>query len=203
MWYEPQHDNTNKWHVRPAKTQISLGIAVRLKKARVLSYSLRAQRILWLDCPDAQAELSLHWAHMSMLWFVMLLFKLNMEWIAIFESVSLPNIRPPGSNLPVLQLLHCHGNFTRYECRFQKYRIRLHIFNNDQVRNKTIWSRKTFSDSRPVYQLLFIRDALMVPGKKYHNRMISRPFIHPNPTLPPLTPSSASCPTQRHQNMRL
>ena len=24
--YEPPHDKTNKWHVRPAKTQISLGI---------------------------------------------------------------------------------------------------------------------------------------------------------------------------------
>ena len=134
--------------------------------------------------------------------FVMLWFKLNMERIAIFESVSLPNIRPPGSNLPVLQLLHCHGNFTRDECRFQKYRIRLHIFNNDQVRNKTIWSRKTFSDSRPIYQLLFIRDALMVPGKKYHNRMIVDPssiqtliyrhlHLHPHPALPSITKTCA------------
>ena len=39
-----------KWHVRPAKTQISLGIrpvwsvfAVRMKKARVLSYALSTQ----------------------------------------------------------------------------------------------------------------------------------------------------------------
>ena len=29
--YEPQHDKTNKMSVRPAKTQISLGI--RMKKA--------------------------------------------------------------------------------------------------------------------------------------------------------------------------
>ena len=41
---------TPKWHVRPAKTQVSLGIrpvfAVHIKKARVLSYPLSAQRRL-------------------------------------------------------------------------------------------------------------------------------------------------------------
>ena len=54
-----------KWHVRPAKTQISLGIrlvwsvfAVRMKKAGVLSYPLSAQRSLWSDWADAQANLS-------------------------------------------------------------------------------------------------------------------------------------------------
>ena len=41
--YEPPHDNTNISTVRPAK---SLGLAVRMKKARVLSYSLSAQRRL-------------------------------------------------------------------------------------------------------------------------------------------------------------
>ena len=121
-WYEPQHDKTNKVIVRPAKTQISLGIrpvglyvhfafwalsslhvalcwipeqiwaaswqnqqnehapsedsdqpghppslirvfAVRMKKPWVLSYLLSAQRRLWSDWADAQAGLSLHWAH--------------------------------------------------------------------------------------------------------------------------------------------
>ena len=53
--------------VHPVKTQISLGIrpvwsvfAVRKKKAWVLSYPLSAQRRLWWDWADAQAELSLH-----------------------------------------------------------------------------------------------------------------------------------------------
>ena len=51
-----------KWHVRPAKTQISLSIrpvwsvfAVRMKKAWVRSYPLSAQRRLWSDWADAQA----------------------------------------------------------------------------------------------------------------------------------------------------
>ena len=65
-----------KWHVRPAKTQISLGIrpvwsefTVRLKKAIILSYPLSAQRRLWSDRADAQADLSLRWAHMPFCWF--------------------------------------------------------------------------------------------------------------------------------------
>ena len=64
-----------KWHVRPAKTQLSLGIrlirvfAVRLEKARILNYPLSAQRRLWSDWADAQAVLSLRWAHMPFCWF--------------------------------------------------------------------------------------------------------------------------------------
>ena len=52
--FEPPHDKTNKMSVRPAKTQISLGIrpvwlvfAVCMKKVWVLSYPLSAQRRLW------------------------------------------------------------------------------------------------------------------------------------------------------------
>ena len=47
-----------KWHVRPAKTQISLGIR-----------PLSAQRRLLSDWADAQADLSLRWAHVSVCWF--------------------------------------------------------------------------------------------------------------------------------------
>ena len=74
--YEPAHDKTNKWHMHPAKTQISLGIrpvwsvfAVRMQKAWVLSYPLSAQQITWSDWADAQADLSLRWAHMPFCWF--------------------------------------------------------------------------------------------------------------------------------------
>ena len=50
--FEPRQDKTNKMAVRPAKTQISLGIslgmirvfAVRMKKPWALSYPLSAQR---------------------------------------------------------------------------------------------------------------------------------------------------------------
>ena len=39
--------------------------AVRMQKAWVLSYPLSAQRRLWSDWADAQADLSLRWAHMQ------------------------------------------------------------------------------------------------------------------------------------------
>ena len=65
-----------KWHVRPANTQIRLGslirvFTVRMKKAWVLSYPLSAQQRHWSDWVDSQADLSLRWAHMLFVGFVM------------------------------------------------------------------------------------------------------------------------------------
>ena len=45
--------------------------AVRMKKAWVLSYPLGIQRRLWSDWADAQADLSLRWAHTHFVGFVM------------------------------------------------------------------------------------------------------------------------------------
>ena len=58
-----------KWHVHPAKTQIRF-FAVCLKKACVLSYPLSASNN-WSDWADAQADLSLRWAHTHFFGFVM------------------------------------------------------------------------------------------------------------------------------------
>ena len=62
-----------KWHVRPAKTQISLlrVFTVRMKKACVLSCPWSAQWRLRSDWADAKADLSLRWAHMPFVCFVM------------------------------------------------------------------------------------------------------------------------------------
>ena len=43
--------------------------AVCMKKAWVLSYPMSTQRRLWSDWADAQADLSLRWAHMLFCWF--------------------------------------------------------------------------------------------------------------------------------------
>ena len=43
--------------------------AVRMQKAWVLSYPLSTQPRRWSDWADAQADLSLHWAHRSFCWF--------------------------------------------------------------------------------------------------------------------------------------
>ena len=43
--------------------------AVHMKKAWVLSYPMSAQRRLWSNWVDAQADVSLRWAHMPFCWF--------------------------------------------------------------------------------------------------------------------------------------
>ena len=73
--YEPPHDKTSKTNVSPAKTQISQGIlirvfAVRMKKHWVLSYIMSAQRRLCSGWANAQADLSLRWAHSHFVCFV-------------------------------------------------------------------------------------------------------------------------------------
>ena len=59
-----------KWSVRPAKTQIRV-FAVRILKTWVLCYPLSDQRRLRSDWADAQADLSLRWAHSHFVGFVM------------------------------------------------------------------------------------------------------------------------------------
>ena len=68
---EPPHDKANKMACTPSEDSDQPGhppslirvFAVRMKKAWVLSYPLSAQRRLWSDWADAQADLSLCWAH--------------------------------------------------------------------------------------------------------------------------------------------
>ena len=66
------------WHVRPEKTDqpghppsLIRVFAVRMKKAWIFSYPLSAQRRLWSDWADAQADLRLRWAHSHFVGFVM------------------------------------------------------------------------------------------------------------------------------------
>ena len=89
-----------KQHVRPAKTQISLGIRPVWSEsslsawriwACVLSYPLSPQRRLWSDWVDAQADLSLCWAHSHFVGFVMRRLKwklLYVSWLKLYELTS-------------------------------------------------------------------------------------------------------------------
>ena len=79
MWwtqeYEPPHDKTNKMASAPSEDSDQPGhppsliivFAVRMKKAWVLSYPFSAQRRLWSDWADAQADLSLRWGAVILL----------------------------------------------------------------------------------------------------------------------------------------
>ena len=77
--FEPPHDKTNKMACassegsdQPGHPPILIRVfAVRVKKAWALSYPLSAQRRLCSDWADAQADLSLRWAHTHFVGFVM------------------------------------------------------------------------------------------------------------------------------------
>ena len=79
-----------KWHVRPAKTQIRV-FAVRSMGSLVPKVSSCGQRRLWSDWADAQADLSLRWAHSHFVRFVMRRLILQFCTISyILASVSWP-----------------------------------------------------------------------------------------------------------------
>ena len=60
--------------------------ALRMKKAWVLSDLLSAQWRLWSDWADAQADMSLRWAHMTFCWFCHEAAQLNCVWqVRIYE----------------------------------------------------------------------------------------------------------------------
>ena len=89
--FEPPHDKTNKMACAPSKDRSAwasaqsdhLGIrpvwspghlpslirvfAVCIREAWVVSYPLSTQQRLWSDWEDAQADLSLCWAHVILL----------------------------------------------------------------------------------------------------------------------------------------
>ena len=62
-------------------------LALRTKKAGVLSYPLSAQRRLWSDWADAQADLSLCWARTHFVGFVV-------SWLTFFHRNSLNQEHP-------------------------------------------------------------------------------------------------------------
>ena len=91
---EPWHDKTNKVSVRPAKTQISLGICpvwsvftVRLMGSSGPQLSSCWQQRLWSEWVDAQADLSIRWAHSHFVGLVMSWLQCiiaNFLWIVMY-----------------------------------------------------------------------------------------------------------------------
>ena len=69
-WNQQSDCAPNKVTVRPAKTQISLGIRRAEWVAKDPSF-LHADSENWSDWADAQADLSLRWAHSHFVGFVM------------------------------------------------------------------------------------------------------------------------------------
>ena len=75
----PSEDSDQPGH----PTSLIRVFAVRMKKPLALSYPLSTQRRLWSDWVDAQAGLSLHWAHIHvgfvMSWLLLLFYEPHYE----------------------------------------------------------------------------------------------------------------------------
>ena len=89
FWIQAYETGKNKWAMiwqnlqndcapsqdsdQPGHLPIMIRVfAVRMKKPWAINYPLSAQRRLWSDQADAQADLSLHWAHTHFAGFVMM-----------------------------------------------------------------------------------------------------------------------------------
>ena len=90
---EPRHNKTNKMSVRPAKTQISLGIRpVWSESSQCAQWLAENPRFLhadsedWSDWADAQADLSLRWTPSHFVGFVMsrLICVVTPEWNRVY-----------------------------------------------------------------------------------------------------------------------
>ena len=94
--YEPSHDKTSKKACAPSEDSDQPGhlpslirvFAVRMKKYWALNYILSAQWRLGSDWADAQADLSLRWAHSHFVGFVMkrLIYQLKLPYLYVVEQ---------------------------------------------------------------------------------------------------------------------
>ena len=124
---EQRHDKTNKMSVRPARTQIRPGWSEyslsAWRKLGSLSYPLSAEQRLWSDWADAQADLSLRWAHTHFIGFVMLRLK---YW-------KLGDILGMGQDLEKYKVgyeLHCGEKELAFFCILECTFLRVQFFLN-------------------------------------------------------------------------
>ena len=101
---ELPHDKTSKMACAPSEDSDQPGrppslirvFAVRTKKTWVLSYPLSAQRRLWSDWTDAQADLSLLWAHSYFVGFVMRRLKsFDVQWTKLVPDYGCIDFTEP------------------------------------------------------------------------------------------------------------
>ena len=84
------HDMTKptKWHVRPSKTQICLGIHPVWSEFSLSTWrKLGSLTTYWAHWADAQADLRLRWAHSHFVGFVMSRLKFVCHWTTIYQTI--------------------------------------------------------------------------------------------------------------------
>ena len=94
--YEPRHDKTNKVIVRPAKTQISLGIRQVWSESSLTAWrNLGSLATYWAhseDWADAKADLIPRWAHTHFVGLVMsrLIYVYTKDWLLFYRCTLNP-----------------------------------------------------------------------------------------------------------------
>ena len=88
-----------KWHVRPAKTQISLGIRPVWSESSLSAWRKFGSSTThwahsddWSDWADAEAELSLRWAHSHIVGFVTRWLSLRLSIRSVYRNNSVYNL---------------------------------------------------------------------------------------------------------------
>ena len=103
-------DSTGAWEYTKSCMLSVCYYCKRVNKLFIITYTLSAQRRLWSDWADAQADLSLRWAHSHFVGFVMrqLEFSVRLILTTCYALVSMAYIQTPVilSNF-FLQQIHC------------------------------------------------------------------------------------------------
>ena len=87
IWYEPRHDQTNKMSVRPAKTQISLGIRlVWSKSSPYTQWVAKDPSFLHADSEDSDQTGRMRWTRSHFVGFVMLQLIWHNEVVIFLEK---------------------------------------------------------------------------------------------------------------------
>ena len=116
-WQNKQTDNATSEDSNQPGHPPSLirDLAIRMKKAWVLNYPLSAQRRLWSDWADAQADLSLCWAHCPFCWFYHEVARIGCNTAILFVPKHQSGKKSVAScKLHVHQTLQFRMNFARH-----------------------------------------------------------------------------------------
>ena len=155
-----------KWHVHPAKTQISLGICP-VWSVSSLSALWVAKNLIFLH---AQADLNLRWAHMSVCWFCHEMAKINsMQSICLSTKKSETRYvirctresrKFPIHSLQLIYKINFLEHFTRDTCTLKVFINPVGYGSHISYKHFRIWlyliAQYNFWRSEKPWSLLFL-----------------------------------------------
>ena len=133
--------------------------AVRMKQAWVLRYPLSAQRRLWSDWADAQADLSLRWAHSHFVGFVM-------SWLnCIDEKYSTLS----GTDAP------CYVQTNIWYHKYRETTVITYRITKMQLLFKKLWTIRTYG-KKSFEEVFLLKEFNLSPNKTIRERRARRVY---------------------------